>query len=243
MLGHDTAKGFKRRRTLRRVAALLLLTATCAYAAAAYAADPVPDEISVFGEWVKSENQWPSSTAWGISYRKILAPYFAASLAYLNDGHFPGHHRDGVTAEAWLPINLFHDHLTISAGAGPFYYYDTVVAQNSAGYADAHGWAWLFSGDVMWQFLGDRTGPFIEMRIDHTAPSKSIQTTSIGLGIGYRGFSDIHNTADPDAAKGFASNEIAGYYWKTVVNSFSSQTSRAEEIEYRREIWKELRAS
>src|SRR5579862_2666718 len=122
---------------LRRFAALLLLTATLAPWGVAQAGDPAPDEISVFGEYVKSESQWPSSTAWGISYRKILAPYFAASLAYLNDGHFPGHHRDGVTAEAWLPINLFHDHITISAGVGPFYYYDTVVAQKSnAGYAD-----------------------------------------------------------------------------------------------------------
>jgi hypothetical protein len=233
----------KRPRTPCRIAALLLLAATLAGSGTALAADPAPDEISYFGEWVKSESQWPSSTAWGISYRKIFAPYFAASLAYLNDGHFPGHNRDGVTAEAWLPINLWNDHVTLSVGAGPFYYYDTVVAQNSAGYADAHGWAALFSGDVTWQFLGDRTGPFIEVRIDHTSPSKSIQTTSIGLGIGYRGFSDIHNTADPDAYKGFASNEVAAYYWKTVVNSEPVENSRAEEIEYRREIWKELRAS
>lgn len=235
--------GASSRRTLYRFASLLLLTAMLAHSAAAVAADAAPDEISYFGEWVKSDSQWPSSTAWGISYRKILAPYFAASLAYLNDGHFPGHDRDGVTAEVWLPINLWNDHVTVSVGAGPFYYYDTVVAQNNGGYADAHGWAALFSGDVIWQFLGDRTGPFVEMRIDHTSPSKSIQTTSIGLGIGYRGFSDIHNTADPDAYKGFASNEVAGYYGKTVTNSLTVENSRAEEIEYRREIWKELRAS
>lgn len=209
----------------------------------AYADDPAPDEISYFGESVSSLNQWPRSTAWAISYRKIIAPYFATSLAYLNDGHFPGHHRDGVTAEAWLPVNLFSQHVTVSVGAGPFYYYDTVVASNNGNYADDHGWAWLYSVDATWQFRGDRTGPFIELRLDHTAPSKSIETTSIGLGIGYRGFSDIHNTADPNAVDGFAPNELAAYYWKTVVNSFSSQTSPAEEFEYRRQIWNELRAS
>jgi hypothetical protein len=205
--------------------------------------DPAPDEISVFGESVSSANQWPRSEAWGISYRKIIAPYLATSLAYLNDGHFPGHHRDGLAGEAWLPINLLNQHLTISAGLGPFYYYDTVVARNSNSYADNHGWAWIYGVDATWQFRGDRTGPFLEMRIDHTAPSKSIETTSIGLGIGYRGFSDSHNTADPGAAEGFAENELVAYYWKTVVNSFSSQTSPAEEFEYRRKIWSELRAS
>ena len=232
----------------RCVAALLLLlltvgTSRATFADTAPAGDQAPDEISAFGESVSSHNQWPRSSAWGISYRKTVAPYFATSLAYLNDGHFPGHHRDGVTAEAWLPINLFARHVTISAGAGPFYYYDTVAARTPSGFADIHGWAWMFSLDTTWQFRGDRTGPFIELRLDHTAPAKSIETTSIGLGIGYRGFSDIHNTADPTAVEGFAANEVAGYYWKTVVNSFSSQTSRAEEVEYRRQIWRELRAS
>ena len=205
--------------------------------------DPAPDEISYFGESVSSLNQWPRSSAWAISYRKVISQYFATSLAYLNDGHFPGHHRDGVTAEAWLPINLFSQHVTISVGGGPFYYYDTVAASNINNYADNHGWAWITSVDATWQFRGDRTGPFLEMRLDHTAPAKSIETTSIGLGLGYRGFSDIHDTANPNAADGFAPNELAAYYYKTVVNSFSSQTAPAEELEYRRQIWNELRGS
>ena len=224
---------------------IILAAAPPAFADAsnAYIDDAAPDEISFFGESVASVNQWPRSAAWAISYRKIITPYFATSLAYLNDGHFPGHHRDGVTGEVWLPIHLYSQHVTVSVGGGPFYYYDTVVATNSGRYADNHGWAWIYSLDAAWQFRGDRTGPFIEMRLDHTAPAKSIETTSIGLGIGYRGFSDIHNTENPNASEGFAANELAAYYWKTVVNSFSSQTSRAEEFEYRRQIWQELRAS
>jgi uncharacterized protein YhjY with autotransporter beta-barrel domain len=206
-------------------------------------ADPAPDEISYFGESVSSLNQWPRSSAWAISYRKIVTDYFATSLAYLNDGHFPGHHRDGITGEVWLPINFFSQHVTISVGGGPFYYYDTVAAANSNSYADNHGWAWITSVDATWQFRGDRTGPFLELRLDHTAPAKSIETTSIGLGLGYRGFSDIHDKANSDAKDGFAPNELAAYYYKTVVNSFSSQTAPAEEIEYRRQIWNELRGS
>src|ERR1700678_2077004 len=63
--------------------------------------DPAPDEISYFGERVYSLRQWPPDSGYGISYRRTFGPYFAASLAYLNDAHFPGHHRDGVAAEAW----------------------------------------------------------------------------------------------------------------------------------------------
>ncbi len=234
------------------VAVFVLLTLTAANAEPVLAADgdPPPDEISYFGESVSSQGQWPRSSAWGISYRKLFSPYFAASLAYLNDGHFPGHHRDGVTGEVWLPINISR-HLSISAGGGPFYYYDTVEARNTGGYADAHGWAWMASLDAIYQpwLSGWEKHLFFEARLDHTAPTRSIETTSIGLGIGYRGFSDVHEAAEahdnanPSAVGGFAANEIVASYWKTVVNSFSSQTARAEEIEYRRKIWSEVRAS
>jgi len=210
-------------------------------------ADPTVDEISYFGERVYSLRQWPPDSGYGISFRRTFTRYFAASLAYLNDAHFPGHHRDGVTAEAWLPIVTLSNRFTLSVGGGPFYYYDTVVAQkNNGGYADAHGWAWLGSLDATIQPW--KSGPwshlFFEGRIDYTSPSKSIETTSFGIGIGYRGFSDIHKT-DAEITAGFAENEIVASYWKTVTNSFnsSSHTARAEAIDYRRHIWKELRVS
>src|SRR5258706_3193620 len=95
--------------------------------------DPALDEVSYFGERVYSLRQWPPDSGYGISYRKTFAPHFAASLAYLNDAHFPGHHRDGVTAEAWLPIVPLSNRFTLSVGGGPFYYYDTVFARNNGG--------------------------------------------------------------------------------------------------------------
>src|SRR5262249_13253380 len=85
---------------------------------------------------------------------------------------------------------------------------------------------------------------FFDGRIDYTAPSRSIETTSFGIGIGYRGLSDIHDP-DPSSAECFAANEVVASYGKTVTNSFnsSSHTARAEAIDYRRKIWKELRVS
>jgi hypothetical protein len=231
--------------------AALLLTAAALFASATAAAasigtsDPVPDALSVFGESVSSLSQWPRSFAWGVSYRKTFTPYLAASLSYLNDGHFPGHHRDGIAAEAWVPFDLFAGRLTLSAGVGPFYYYDTVYARTNAGYADAHGWAWIGSVDAMihpW-VSGPLSHLFFDVRLDHSAPTKSIETTSIGGGIGYRGFSDLHSAVDANAIDGFADNEVLVSYGKTVVNSFHSPESRADSIEYRRKIWGELRGS
>jgi hypothetical protein len=192
--------------------------------------------VSYFGERVYSLRQWPPSSAWGIAFRKYYTPYFAASFAYLNDGHFPGHHRDGVAAEGWVPLGSFYDHFTVSFGAGAFYYYDTVFAQTAGGYADAHGWAWIGSVEMTYQAPSWRHF-FLEARIDYTTPAKSIETTSVGAGFGYRGLSDFQGTSESLSPE---PNELVASYWKTVVNSFSSQTARAEAFDYRRQLYQAL---
>jgi hypothetical protein len=205
------------------------------------------DSFSYFGELVESRSTWPSSSAWGFSYERDFAPDFSGSLAYLNDGHFPGHHRDGVTAEAWLPLRLFGNKVILSLGAGPFYYYDTQSANNANSYADVHGWAWLLSVDAKWQLFGSSAstpGWFLEARFDYTNPAKTIETRSYGGGFGYRMYSDWE-IGDPTVGtvEGFPTWEVGAYGWKTVVNSFTSQTSRAEELDVRREVYNVLRAS
>jgi hypothetical protein len=204
------------------------------------------DDFSYLGSFVSSTNQWASGTGWDLSFRKTWAPNFATSLDYLNDAHFPGHHRDGVTGEVWLPISFFSKHVTtISVGGGPFYYLDTAQAANPSGYADNHGWAWLSSVDARVLLLtpGDGTGLFFDLRFDHTAPAKSIETNSWAAGFGYRGVSDFDGTSGFRDSDGAPDWEITAYAYKTVVNSFSSQTSPAEEVEARWHIWNVFKVS
>lgn len=208
-------------------------------AASASGAPPRPqDSFMYFGESVGSRASWPTSTAWGLEFRQIDAPHFAWSFAYLNDGHFPGHHRDGVSGEGWVPFTLF-ERMTLSVGAGPFYYFDTEHAARSDGYADVHGWAWLLSADMRVALWSDLRQPgwFLDLRYDWSAPARDIETHSIGLGIGYRMYSDFESdTPTQGTVGGFATDEIVGYVGKTVVNSFASQWSFAEALEYRRQL-------
>jgi hypothetical protein len=193
-----------------------------------------------FGEYVGSRASWPSSTAWGLEFRKSFCTHFALSMAYLNDGHFPGHHRDGVSGEMWLPFTLSH-YVTLSLGGGPFYYFDTELAPNANGYADVHGWAWLLSADMrvpLWWGHARHPGWFADIRYDWSAPAKDIETHSIGFGIGYQMYSDFAvGAATHGTVEGFAVHEIVGYVGKTVVNSFSSQWSYAEALEYREQLF------
>jgi hypothetical protein len=231
-------------RATRRVVLLCMFAAVArtppalATAPASFDAPRPQDSFMYFGESVGSRASWPSSTAWGLEFRQVDAPHFAWSVAYLNDGHFPGHHRDGISAEAWVPFAIA-DRLTLSLGGGPFYYFDTEHAQKLDGYADVHGWAWLLSADMriaLWSHL-QQPGWFLDLRYDWSAPAHDIETHSIAVGVGYRMYSDFASgTATQGTVEGFSTEEIAGYVGKTVVNSFSSQWSFAEALEYRHQL-------
>jgi hypothetical protein len=225
------------------MARLVLLAVLPGFAAADAPSDrksaTPDDDYTYIGESVASRASWPSSSAWGLVFRQTVAPHFGWSLAYLNDGHFPLHHRDGVTAEAWVPITLANDHLTVSIGAGPFYYFDTENSSNTSGYADVHGWAWMLSADARWSLWSrvSQPGWFLDLRYDWSAPAHDIETHSIGGGIGYRMYSDFTaDTPGQNSPAGFSQNEIIAYLGKTVVNSFSSQHTLAESVEYRRQL-------
>jgi hypothetical protein len=197
-------------------------------------------EVSLLAGSISSLSDWPRSYAWSFSYRHVWRDYFSTTVAYLNQGHFPGHHRDGVTGEAWAQMDLFDNQLTLAIGAGPFNYYDTTVAARGGGYSDNHGWAWLYSAGATWQ--PEKKGWFAELRIDRTSPAQSIETTSVTAGVGYRLQPDSRghsSRADPV----YDQSELTLFYGKTVVNSFSSQEARAEAAEFRHAFGDYARAS
>ena len=205
------------------------------------------DDFASFGGPVWSRESWPSSSAWGVAFRQTVLPHLAWSIGYLNDAHFPGHHRDGVTGEIWVPFNLLHDYVTVSLGGGPFYYFDTQNANNVAGYADVHAWAWVLSADLRISLWSHATEPgwFLDLRYDWSAPSKDIETHSVFWGIGYRMYSDhTVGTSTQGTVGGFAKNEIVAYVGKTAINSLESKSAPAEALEYRRQLgWEFTRVS
>src|ERR1051325_9824198 len=98
-----------------RVASItcLALAATCATAqdlaaSAGVMASRVPD-ARTFGL--------------GLTYTHDLGERFAASLAYRNEGHVPGHHRDGQSPQLWLRGHPISPCLEVRIGAGPYHYF------------------------------------------------------------------------------------------------------------------------
>src|ERR1017187_3367696 len=59
-----------------------------------------------------------TSYSWQLDYRQDFFQNFASSVAYINEGHVPGHYRDGEALEAWGNLPLFNDRIAVSLGAG-----------------------------------------------------------------------------------------------------------------------------
>ncbi len=153
------------------------------------------------------------SYSWQLDYRQNLGTYFAASAAWINEGHVPGHHRDGWAVQGWgrLPVS---DSLVFAFGLGTFRYYDTqTLAQ------------WRF---VQRPRLGAHLQPdrdllhpvargFTGSRMNRINPSDNIPTTTVMVGVGY-------NIGDRSVPAGAGAGHLR---WPMTMNSpsFSARVS------------------
>jgi hypothetical protein len=161
-----------------------------------------------------------------LSYKEPLGEHFAASFSLLNEGHLPGHHRDGHAVQLWARTTLFSPRLTLAAGVGPYRYFDTTVAESGVNHTDEHGTAMLYSIGVTWR-ASERWR--YELRFSHVATDRSFDSNQFLLGASYLLERD-------DAAvyeRGAKHGELTLFAGVTIVNSFDSQTAPAASLEYR----------
>lgn len=181
----------------------------------------------------RMENQDASghkSRAWGLEYMEQRTPHFGLSLLYLNEGHPNDHRRDGFGAQAWLRTSPLGGRLTLAAGAGPYYYFDT-ARRGQANYENRHGLALVYSLAAAVQ-LDDRWS--LQLRLNRVSAHNQFDTNSWLLGIGYRpeGIPDRSSAVALRPAS--ISSEITVLAGTSIVNSFESERGTAAGIEYRR---------
>ena len=175
------------------------------------------------------------TSAWLISYQQELSEHLAASFTYQNEGHVPNHHRDGHSLQLWGKTRAFSPRLSFAAGAGPYRYYDTTVATgaSTSDYSNAHGYGVLYSATATWSASGRW---LYQVRLDHAETKKSIDTTELVFGVGYKLDKD-----DASIYRGLESrpaakrDELTLFAGATIVNSLNSEgdTAIAASIEYR----------
>ncbi|MEO5698885.1 MAG: hypothetical protein ABIS17_14240 [Casimicrobiaceae bacterium] len=179
----------------------------------------------------KQQTVGERAVPWGVEYIERVAGPFEVSLLYSNQGHYEGHHRDGLAAQLWLRSPSFGPNVTLAAAAGPFYYFDT-VRDGPDGYANLHGTGVIYTLEAQWQF---HRRWFMVLRGNRAVTRASFDTDAILLGLGYRWGSGLVE-AKPEGDMPLARNEINVMFGQTVVNSFASDQSIAGALEYRRSL-------
>lgn len=194
-------------------------------------------EINFLGGYGATNNPVENTGAWQVRYMEGLGEHFAYSLAYVNQGHFISHHRDGTAANLWLRTSQMDGQLTLGIGAGPIFYYDTVRPPDGPA-TDVHGWGTTVNLLASWytknRFIYQLQGSWVK-------GGNSFDTLSVLAGIGYQ--LDAPPSPGPDLkaprqTEETTNNEITVLGGQTVVNIPGNGNSTAGSIEYRRGIWR-----
>ena len=198
-------------------------------------------ELTVLGGVTTSGAFQKSTSAWEVDYRQDLYKYFDASVGYINEGHFPGHRRDGTAWEGWTNLPFWDDRVALSVGAGVYYYYDTQFLP-AGGSADIHGTAPIFSFTAT-GYLSDRW--FYRFMINRISPAADIKTTNIEVGVGYwfgphgRPIGNQPNISAPE--KAFVTEpQLTVFGGQSIVNTFFSDKAWACAVEYRQGLMPHL---
>lgn len=191
-------------------------------------------ELTLFAGGLEESGTRQRTSAWAFEYQHPLGENLAASFSWLNEGHVPGHHRDGQGIQVWGRSNLLDRRLSLAAGIGPYRYFDTTPSSAGSGYANVHGWGTIGSLAATY-YTASRW--LYQMRFNRIVTPNSIDTSALMLGIGYllepvseRG----PHVSAPRQPGPTTSDEITLFLGKTIVNSYESELSTARAFEYRR---------
>jgi hypothetical protein len=138
-------------------------------------------ELTLLAGAMKATDIKQSSYSYQLEYRQDFFRNLAASVAYINEGHVPGHHRDGYAVEVWGRLPTPHNRFSLSLGAGAYFFYDTQVLPGG-GSADVHGTAPVISVTGT-GYLSNRW--YYSVTLNQILPAHELKVTTATLGIGY----------------------------------------------------------
>ena len=192
-------------------------------------------ELSLLGGILPESRSERSSYTYQVDYRQDFYRNFAASIAYINEGHLRRHHRDGTAWQAWARLPLFDDRMAVAFGLGGYYFYDTQPLPNGDS-LDVHGTAPIYSLSAT-GYVSNRW--FYRLMFNRITPNHQINvntmTVGAGLWLGQEKKPTPGKLGDaPEEYSYVTESELTFFGGQSVVNTFFSQSARAYGVEYRR---------
>ena len=195
-------------------------------------------ELSLISGALRSSGE--NSYSWEAAYREGLGPHAAWSFSWLNEGHIPNHHRDGQTLQLWGRLPLLDNRLELSAGAGPYRFFDTVTGLADGSYVNAHGWGAVLSLRAAYYFDNRWIA---QMQLNRVKTNGGPDSTAILFGVGYQ--LDAPDRPGPrdgpvPRISDVTGNELTVMLGASILNSDRSESSPAESLEYRHGLGRHL---
>jgi len=193
------------------------------------------EELGLLGGAVHSNETGRHTAAWTLDYQENFGRYWAVGGGYVNEGHAANDHRDGLGLQVRVRAAVADPRLTLTAGVGPFYYFNTTRSRPDAPDTIDHGWGVIYSLAGTWE-LGNAW--YLQARLQHIDARNGFDTTGFYLGGGYRfGERKDGSGAGPISAGGDdPRQELGAYGGMTIANTFRSEKAFAQAIEYRRRL-------
>jgi hypothetical protein len=219
----------------RSAALALALRLAIALTAAALGARAEAEELAVFKGATDTDDHTSGSYSWQLEYRQLLSPFFNASFTYLNEGHLPGHHRDGVSVQAWIVTPRWRNRLDFAAGIGPYFYSDTQAEDSAVGFRDYHSVGEILTGSLTYRW---DNGWFARLDLSeiHTPGDASTHTLVLGAGYSLDRLAESLSGAFNGGAMPFSGSELGCFVGQTIDNSLSSPRSGNLGVEFRQAV-------
>ena len=186
----------------------------------------------------------PVTYQWRLDYQQGLGEHWYYEVGWVNDGHIPGHARDGIAAELGWRTRLFSPRFVFGIATGFDRYYDTISSTDSAGFADVQDFLWMST--AQFSYYAGRWIIRAQANLQ-IAPPSTYNAFSALVGLGYQ--LQAPDSAGPrdwpaHQAEVTTRNEITAYLGQTVPNGGKSDPKGiAGALEYRRGIGRYLDAT
>lgn len=205
-----------------------------------FSAGASAQELSLLGGELEDRPGGDGSYSWELEYLVGYGEHVALCFCWINEGHLPGNHRDGPSAQVWVRTSMFEDRLSLLAGVGTYRFFDTAASAGIEGSEDVHGFGYVASLGARWY----SSGPWLyQARVNLIETADNLDTISFLVGVGYQ----LERSArvgpwagasgQPAEASGRQLTVSAG---QTIVNTFQSQKALATSLEYRQGLTKSL---
>lgn len=193
------------------------------------------EELAVFEGVTDSDDHTSGSYSWQLEYRQLFTPYFDASFSYLNEGHLPDRHRDGVALQAWAVTPRWHNRLDFALGIGPYFYSDTQTESSAPWFRNYHSVGALVTGSVTYRW---DSGWFARLELSeiHTPGDESTHTLVLGGGYSLERLAESLRGALGSPAPPFTGSELGFFLGQTIDNSLDSPRSANFGVEFRQGV-------